>query len=253
MIRAEIDGVDTSQYVYDTGLTFGSNFGKEILQLALTQPELFPIRNNYNRADNPKELMKLIGVEKARELYRRTAQMRALCDGALISFKQHFFPEELGQQLVSLAPQWIQTISPGEPSPMLQISKDGNYLGTHKGHKRRASLFMLLQGSGQETRWYRNKEDFEVIDPLRIPDHDKIEHVVTAVMQPFRWYVFNHFEWHSVHNFTQNSVRINMGLDFNNVTACELGQRLRREAKPRWSTTIGPVKKRKVALCPTHS
>lgn len=231
MIRAEVAGVDTSQYVYDTGLTFGADIGRKVLDLALNQPNIFPQRHNYNRADNPKELMKIIGVEKARELYRRTAQMKALCRGKLISFNQHFFPEEIGNELVASAPQWLQTLSLGEPSPMLQISKDGDYLGTHKGHKRRASLFMLLQGDGQETRWYRNKEDFEVIDPLRIPDHDKIEHVVTAVMEPWRWYIFNHFEWHSVHNFASGSVRVNMGLDFNNVSATDLVSALQKQTK----------------------
>ena len=219
MIRAEADNTDTATYVYDTGLTFGQGFGERILRLASARLELFPRRNNYNRADNPKELIRLIGPDKARELYRRTDQMKARCSGSLIEFTQHFFPEDLGRELIGLAPQWLQNLSPGEPSPMLQVSKNGEYLGTHKGHKRRASMFMLLQGSGQETRWYRNREDFEVIDPLRIPDHDKIEHVVTAVMEPWRWYVFNHFEWHSVHNFAPGSVRINMGLDFNNITA----------------------------------
>lgn len=193
-----------------------------------TKLEEFPRRHNYNKADNPRELMKAIGVEKSRELYRRIDQMKALCPNQrLIVFSQHFFPKTLEEELVGLAPGWLQALSPGEPSAMLQVSKDGDYLGTHKGHKRRASLFMLLQGSGQETRWYRNKETFEVIDPLRIPDHDKIEHVVTAVMQPFRWYIFNHFQWHSVHNFAPGSVRVNMGLDFNNVTAPELVERVR--------------------------
>tara|TARA_R110000822_G_scaffold44494_4_gene119363 strand:+ start:4425 stop:5117 length:693 start_codon:yes stop_codon:yes gene_type:complete len=222
MIKTQIDEIDSTTYVYDTGLTFGSDFGRRILESTLTHLEMFPLRSNYNKANAPKELIRLIGPEKARELYRRTAQMKNLCPGNLIEFTQHFFPDALGQELVSLAPKWMQDLSPGEPSPMLQVSKNGEYLGTHKGHKRRASLFMLLQGSGQETRWYRNKEDFEVIDPLRIPDHDKIEHVVTAVMEPWRWYVFNHFEWHSVHNFAPGSVRINMGLDFNDITAQEL-------------------------------
>jgi hypothetical protein len=222
MIRAEVAGVDADLYVYDTGLTFGVELGREILGLALTQLDRFPQRHNYNRGDNPKALMKLIGVGKARELYRRTAQMKERCPGRLIQFSQHFLPDELGQRLVQAAPKWLLDLSPGEPSAMLQVSKEGEYLGTHMGHKRRASLFMLLQGSGQETRWYRNKEPFEVIDPLRIPDHDKIEHMVTAVMQPWRWYVFNHFEWHSVHNFAPGSVRINMGLDFNNITARQL-------------------------------
>jgi hypothetical protein len=230
MIRTEIPGVNADQYVYDTGLTFASGFGEEILQLALSNLGIFPQRHNYNTANDPKELIKLIGSEKARELYRRTAQMKTLCPDRLIKFTQHFFPKELGDQLISAAPLWLQELSPGEPSPMLQVSKNGEYLGTHKGHKRRASLFMLLQGSGQETRWYRNKEDFEVIDPLRIPDHDKIEHVVTAVMEPWRWYVFNHFEWHSVHNFAPSSVRVNMGLDFNNITAQELVAKLREHA-----------------------
>jgi hypothetical protein len=230
MIRAEIKGVDASKYVYDTGLTFASDFGAKILQLALSDLALFPQRHNYNKANDPKQLIKLIGAEKSRELYRRTAQMKALCPGSLIEFTQHFFPDALGRELVGLAPQWLQDLSPGEPSPMLQVSKNGEYLGTHKGHKRRASLFMLLQGSGQETLWYRNKEEFEVIDPLRIPDHDKIEHVVTAVMEPWRWYVFNHFEWHSVHNFAPGSVRVNMGLDFNEITAPELVAKLKEYA-----------------------
>jgi hypothetical protein len=119
MIRAEVEGVDTSQYIYDTGLTFGSDLGHEVLDLALTQPDIFPQRHNYNRGDNPKELIQLIGAEKARELYRRTAQMKSLCHGNLIQFNQHFFPEKLGNDLVATAPQWLQDLSPGEPSPML--------------------------------------------------------------------------------------------------------------------------------------
>jgi hypothetical protein len=225
------NGCDPSRYVFDTGLDFGRDFGARVLDLALNHPDMFPIRNNYKRADDPAEMVRMIGKQKTRELLRRVDQMRALCPGNLISFKQHFFSDALGQELVSLAPDWLRDLSPGEPSPMLQVSSNGDYLGTHKGHKRRASLFMLLQGSGQETRWYRNKEDFEVIDPLRIPDHNKIEHVVTAVMQPFRWYVFNHFEWHSVHNFAPGSVRVNMGLDFNNVTAQDLVREIQRHAE----------------------
>ena len=227
MIRAEIAGVDPAHYVYDTGLTFAADFGRTLLDTVKTRLVEFPRRFNYNKADNPKELMKEIGIEKARELYRRTSQMKALCPGNLIQFTQHFFPEPLGAELVSLSPQWLQELSPGEPSPMLQVQSGGGYLGTHKGHKRRASLFMLLTEAEQETRWYRNKEDFEVIDPLRIPDHDKIEHVVTAVMQPYRWYVFNHFEWHSVHSPVPNYYRVNMGLDFNNITAPELVEAVR--------------------------
>jgi hypothetical protein len=49
-----------------------------------------------------------------------------------------------------------------------------------------------------------------------------VEHVVTAVMQPFKWYVFNHFEWHSVHKFTPGSLRVNIGIDFFDTSAEEL-------------------------------
>lgn len=224
-------GANPDQYVYDTGLSFGSDFGKTLLDLALNATERFPRRSNFKKPDDPVEMARLIGAQKTRELLRRMRQIGKLAEGLTpIQFSQHFFPEDLGAELVSLAPEWLQQLSPGEPSPMLQISSEGDYLGTHKGHKRRASLFMLLQGQGQETRWYQNKEDFEVIDPLRIPDHDKIEHVVTAIMQPYRWYVFNHFEWHSVHNFAPGGVRVNMGLDFNNVTAPELVHLLKEHA-----------------------
>ena len=230
MIRAEVAGVNTADYIYDTGLSFGADLGHEILDLALTKIDLFPKRHNYNRGDSPKELMKMIGADKARELYRRTAQMRALCGSELITFDQHFLPDRLDQKLIESAPRWLQELSPGDPSAMLQVSSNGSYLGTHKGHKRKSSMFMLLQGGGQETRWYRNTEEFAVIDPLRIPDHDKIEHVVTAIMEPWRWYVFNHFEWHSVHNFAAQSVRVNMGLDFNNVTATDIVEQLAKHS-----------------------
>lgn len=230
MIRTHVHDANPDKYVYDTGLDFGVDFGWKLLDMALNKLDTFSRRSNFKKPDDPVEMTKLIGARKTRELLRRMRQIGQQVEGLTpIQFSQHFFPVDLGDELLSLTPRWISELSPGEPSTMLQVSSNGDYLGTHKGHKRRASLFMLLQGSGQETRWYRNKEDFEVIDPLRIPDHDKIEHVVTAVMQPFRWYVFNHFEWHSVHNFAPGSVRVNMGLDFNNITAEELVNLIKKE------------------------
>ena len=55
MIRAEVAGVNTADYIYDTGLSFGADLGHEILDLALTKIDLFPKRHNYNRGDNPDE------------------------------------------------------------------------------------------------------------------------------------------------------------------------------------------------------
>lgn len=222
MIRAEIDGIDTSKYIYDTGLTFGVQFGEKILDKIKTNLDEFPIKHNFDRGHNPGKLARMIGIEKTRELYRRIDQMKNTYDGNIIHFTQYDLPEYLTQELYTYVPNALMNAFNSKPSTILQISKEGQYLGIHKGHKRSASLFMLLQGNDQETRWYRNKEQFDVIDQMRIPDYDKVEHVVTAIMQPFKWYVFNHYEWHSVHKFTEGCTRINIGIDFFDTSAEEL-------------------------------
>lgn len=210
-------------YVYDTGLTFADAVGRKVLNAALTDLDRFPRRHNFKHIEEPRQIARIAGKVKTLEIIRRANQMNRLASGLnLIKFTQHFFPDDLASELMASTPDWVLRLSPKGPSPMLQVSSSGDYLATHKGHKRKASLFMLLQGSGQETRWYKETEPFEVIDPLRIPDHDKIEVATSVVMQPWRWYVFNHFEWHSVHNFASGSVRINMGLDFDDVTAEEI-------------------------------
>jgi hypothetical protein len=162
----------------------------------------------------------LIGAEKTREIIRRKEQIaKQYPDQQSITFKQFFLNEALGAALLAQTPDWLK-ITPIEPDAMLQIGTGGNILPAHKGHHRRCSLFMLLQGGGQETCWYRNREDFEIIDPLRIPDLDKIEKVVTVVMEPGRWYLFNHHEWHSVHRYgTQGVARVNVGIDYRSIYA----------------------------------
>lgn len=223
MIKTVVAGVDSAKYIYDTGLTFGADLGAEVLNKALTALDMFERRYNYSPLDDPKQLTKTIGATKTRELFRRFNQtLDRHKDQKIISFTQHFFPKTLGDALIQTIPPALVAKLTQAPSPMLQVSKEGDYLAAHKGHKRSASLFMLLQGAGQETHWYRETTPFDTIDPLRIPDLDKIEHVVTAVIEPFKWYVFNHFEWHSVHNFSTNSIRVNMGLDFDNISAEEL-------------------------------
>jgi hypothetical protein len=105
---------------------------------------------------------------------------------------------------------------------MLQVGNSGDILYPHKGHRRTCSMFMLLESDGQETRWYRNTKEFKVIDAVRIPDMDCVEQVISAVIEPNKWYVFNHREWHSVHKYTTGKPRINIGIDFNDVSATEL-------------------------------
>lgn len=218
MIVSHLPDVNPDDYCFETTLDFSMEFGEKLLNEVLTNPEQFTRRYKYKRGDTYKELVKLVGVEKARELNRRKLQFQQYNPNQKpIKFLQLILPEHLEQEFYSSVPQWAFDLDLGFPKAALQVSSEGDYLPTHMGHPRFSSLFMLLQGQEQETRWYRPTADFEYIDPYRIPDHDKIEHVVTAVMEPFKWYAFNHRAWHSVHKFSEGGVRVNMGLDFDNI------------------------------------
>lgn len=230
MIRTHVNDINPDIYCYDTGLTFGLDAADKILAQVKQDETLFERRNNYYRDHSVKGLIRQVGAEKTRELLRRGQQTDKLYPGHIqIEFKQYFLNNEFGKLLLSQTPDWLK-ISPTEPDPMLQISENGNMLRVHKGHYRRCSLFMLLESDGQETRWYRNTEPFEIIDAIRIPDMDKIEQVVSVVMEPRRWYLFNHFEWHSVHKFTPGRRRISIGVDFNSIDAAELLQIIKANA-----------------------
>jgi hypothetical protein len=223
MIITHVPDVNPDIYCYDTGLTFGATAAQNILDQVLADDTVFERRNNYYNSRDNRSLVRLIGAEKTRELIRRKEQIAHEYPGQQpITFKQFFLNETLGADLLAQTPNWLK-ITPAEPDAMLQVGIDGDILPTHKGHHRKCSLFMLLQGGGQETCWYREREDFEIIDPLRIPDLDKIEKVVSAVMEPGRWYLFNHYEWHSVHKYqTQGTSRINIGIDYNSIYAPDL-------------------------------
>jgi hypothetical protein len=222
MINKILPDVDPDIYVYETKLNFAQEFGRKLLSAVNSDITQFPKRHNYETLENPKEMIRRVGKDKTRELYNRYHQFLNLWPNQnRISFDQLFFTGELKAELIDIIPDWLKTFA-GGPDFMLQVGQGGDILYPHKGHRRTCSLFMLLQSDDQETRWYRNTEDFEVIDPLRIPDMSKVEHVVSAVMQPYKWYVFNHREWHSVHKYSSNQKRINMGIDFNDVDPVEL-------------------------------
>ena len=225
MIKTIIDGVDADKYIYKTNLKFADEFSQQLLKRVLVSPEdTLVFRNNYdNPMKNPVDTYNRIGKEKAKELIRRARQVKANFpnESEFISFTQYFLTEQDSKEFLSLTPDFLKEINPGEPVPIFQISHSGHILPPHKGHKRKSSLFMLLQGNQEETRWYRETEPFEVIATTRIPDLDKVEHVVSAQIEPGHWYVFNHLEWHSVHKFS-SGVRMNIGLDFDSITAPEL-------------------------------
>ncbi len=223
MIKTIIEGVDPDLYIYKTDLKFADLFCSDLLKRVKEDTNNLVFRKNYDDPrNNPLVTYKEIGKDKSLELIRRGRQIQKYYPNQNpISFTQYFLTQNDTEQFLSISPKFLKEIAPGEPVPIFQISHGGDLLPPHKGHKRKSSLFMLLQGNNEETRWYREKEPFEIIHTTRIPDLDKIEHVVTARIEPGYWYVFNHLEWHSVHKFG-SGVRMNIGLDFNSITTPEL-------------------------------
>jgi hypothetical protein len=225
MIKTIIDGVDPNKYIYKTNLKFGDEFSQSLLNRVVKNPvDSLVFRNNYdNPMKNPFDTYNKIGKDNSRELIRRARQVkeRFPTEPDFISFTQYFLTHADSEEFLNLTPQFLKEITPGEPVPIFQISHSGHLLPPHKGHKRKSSLFMLLQGNNEETRWYRETSPFDIIHSTRIPDLDKVEHVVSAQIEPGYWYVFNHLEWHSVHKFS-SGIRMNIGLDFDSITAPEL-------------------------------
>jgi hypothetical protein len=223
MITVHAADVNPDFYCYDTGLTFGADVADKILEQVKRDDSVFAQRNNYYAGSDYKELAKQIGAQKTREIIRRQKQIRDTYPGQTpISFRQFFVRDQWADNILSTVPDWLK-ISSTEPDCMLQVGQGGDLLPAHCGHHRKCSLFMLLQGGGQETCWYRSTEEFELIDPLRIPDLDKIEKVVSVVMEPGRWYLFNHAAWHSVHRYSSaGPARINIGIDYRTISAEQL-------------------------------
>ena len=220
-VRVTADNVDQDLYIYETKLNFGLDFGKKVLQEVERDMSQFPLRNNYDLGNDVKAMVRKIGREKAAEIYRRKHQvLEYFPDPKPIQFHQLYLTPSLRDELIDLAPKWITELA--GPDPILQVGGEGNILPPHKGHYRKCSIFLLLQSGGEETRWYRNTEDFEVIDPLRIPDLDKVEQVISATIPEMQWIVFNHKEWHSVHNYGGMKNRVNIGIDFFDIEAPDL-------------------------------
>ena len=223
MIEKLKEDINPDKYIYKTGLTFAEDFCNELLIKVKESTDNLVFRNNYDdpRKD-PRRTYQSIGSEQSRELIRRGRQIKKeYPDQNPISFNQYFLTPKDADQFLSLTPAFLKEIAPGEPVPIFQISHSGDLLPPHKGHKRKCSLFMLLQGNNEETRWYRETKPFNIIPTTRIPDLDKVEQVISARIESGHWYVFNHLEWHSVHRFSEG-VRMNIGLDFDSITAEQL-------------------------------
>ncbi len=230
MIKVHAD-VNPDKYCYDTGLNFGYEVGQELLSAVLENETQFQRRVNYYKIDNYKEMARKVGAEKTREIIRRQLQSQEMYPNQRpIEFRQYFLSDYFKSKLLATVPEWLK-VSDTEPDCMLQVGGSGSFLPPHCGHYRTCSLFMLLQSDDQETTWYRETDQFEIIDALRIPDIDKIERVVSTQMELGRWYMFNNKEWHSVAKYQQGKNRISVGLDFHSIQGIDLVSLIKKNAQ----------------------
>jgi hypothetical protein len=222
MIVAHKPDVNPDDYCYDTGLTFGAAAGKTLLAKILTSQADFLPGVIANKQEY-KETAKHNTFSQTKEIARRKIQDKKLNkDLVHIASDQWEIPANLRAGLHRDLPEWLLGLDADTTKTLVQMSHGGDYFSIHSDSKRCSSMFMLLQGQEQETNWYRNTEPFEVLNPARIPDHDKIEHVVTAVIQPYKWYVFNHAAWHGVSGFVDGGERVHVSLDFKHLSAADL-------------------------------
>lgn len=219
MIITHRPDVNPDDYCYDTGLVFGKDAAKTLLnKIATSQADL--LQGVIDNEQEYKETAKHNTFTQTKEIMRRKSQNKKLNKGLVhITSDQYVLPDNLRADLHKELPDWLLGLDADTTRTLAQVSQGGDYFSIHSDSKRCSSMFMLLQGQNQETRWYRNIKPFEIFNPARIPDHDKIEHVVTAVMQPYKWYVFNHAVWHGVTGFVDNGARIHVSLDFKNLSA----------------------------------
>ena len=219
MIEVHNTGINPDLYCYETSIKFAEDFGKRLLERIKSDEDFLILEKRYlSPLEKMKEIAEQLTFEEGKRFGRRVKQYQKL-NIKPIEFKQYSMPKELTEEFISLIPQWIKDIDTFHP--VVQISRNGEMLPPHRGHQRKSSLFMLLQGNGEQTKWYQETDSFEVFDFFRVPDLDKIENIVTATLEPFKWTMFNHKAWHSVHKFG-NDLRINIGIDFDNIAAEEL-------------------------------
>jgi len=216
-----------SPYYMETGIQYPQDLLEETLNLAKNNPDKLIPRDRVWRKISTgmpyEEMASILGQRPAREIKRRHILATKIWPNQNpIKFCQYSLPKYLEDAYLDMCPSWMKTLGREELSPILQISYGGEILHPHKGHLRKASIFCLLEGGGETTRWYKETEPFEVISDYRIPDFSKLETAFEVQIPKNKWIVFNHAIWHSVHanpNNTQISGRINVGIDFNTLSA----------------------------------
>lgn len=214
-------------YFLETDIQFPNDIIDLVSKIALEQPENLVERERTWRkiyTGMPySEMEKILGIRQTREIRKRHALMAKMWpNGEQISFCQYSLPKDIEDAFIDACPQWMKEIrGRDELIPIVQIGSSGNILYPHRGHLRHASIFYLLAGSNEITRWWDPTADFELIDEYRIPDMSKLKISYEACIQKNVWSVFNHAAWHSVHTSnekTKYDIRVNIGIDFKTLT-----------------------------------
>lgn len=205
-----------------------TDFATEVCNKIKNTPlEAFTLRNpawrRLSHSSTIKDMEAIVGVKDAKELMRRKLLMlRKFPNSTRLEFSQYSLPEYLADELIDSLPNFLKDLKRDEMTPILQVSTGGTMLYPHKGHYRKASIFKLLKGDKETTTWWSNTEDFKVINEYRIPDVQKLAVADQAELVEDKWLIFNHFEWHSVQKNNPNSLRVNVGIDFNTLSAQEV-------------------------------
>ena len=178
---------------------------------------------NHSITNNDWETIEnIVGPRRSRILRQRSALMwREFGSVNRIVIDQYDVPEEMAE-LIQSSMFNTYGIPKDECMPIVQIQNGGELLHPHHGHARKSSLFCLLQGEDEVTKWYRETKPFKVVDEFHIPDISKLEVASENVLEVNQWLLFNHQEWHSVHRKGDVGVRINLGIDFKtmNINEC---------------------------------
>jgi hypothetical protein len=187
----------------------------------------FTLRNpawrKLSHSSTIKEMEAIVGIRDAKELMKRKLLMlRKFPNATRLEFSQYSLPDNLADELIDSLPKFLKELGRDEMVPILQVSTGGTMLYPHKGHYRKASIFKLLKGDKETTTWWKNTEDFKVVNEYRIPDVRKLDVADQAELVEDKWLIFNHFEWHSVQKTNPNSLRINVGVDFNTLSAQDI-------------------------------
>jgi len=218
-----------SPFYIETNIQYPQDLLDETLSLAKNNPDQLIPRDRVWRKISTgmpyEEMVCILGQKPAREIKKRHMLAAKLWPKQNpIKFCQYSLPKHLEDAYIDMCPGWMKHLGREEMVPILQISYDGEILHPHKGHLRKASIFCLLEGGEETTRWYQETEPFEVISDYRIPDFSKLEKTFEVQIPKNKWIVFNHAIWHSVHANPNNgriSGRINVGIDFNTLTVEE--------------------------------